>query len=306
MMPNQLKSCCKTRAFTLIELLVVIAIIAILAAILFPVFAQAKSAAKATTTLSNTRQITLATMMYAGDYDDRIAPATRWNGGDDPIQGRNGTHATWIWLVMPYTKAADLFHDALAASPVRVNGIPFPTVTSVRSTFAINQYNLSYWDGTGAPSEVVTTSQPARPAETILYTTKTHPSEYIFGNALMNGVNNNIYYFFQYGVPNVDQGPNVIVTVDPPYWDENRPVGNPWTDYSLIRDFKGGRFTGGVPWRRGDQTPIAFMDGHVKSLSLGALAAGTNFNLNAEIDEETGEPPATVITDIDRYLWDLE
>jgi prepilin-type N-terminal cleavage/methylation domain-containing protein len=62
----------KRRAFTLIELLVVIAIIAILAAILFPVFAQAKEAAKKTSCVSNTKQTVLAALMYAGDYDDVI------------------------------------------------------------------------------------------------------------------------------------------------------------------------------------------------------------------------------------------
>jgi len=56
--------------FTLIELLVVIAIIAILAAILFPVFAQAKMAAKKTQDLSNAKQLNLAIQMYGGDYDD--------------------------------------------------------------------------------------------------------------------------------------------------------------------------------------------------------------------------------------------
>jgi len=61
------------RAFTLIELLVVIAIIAILAAILFPVFAQAKVAAKKTADLSNIKQTSLAVLMYANDYDDKIA-----------------------------------------------------------------------------------------------------------------------------------------------------------------------------------------------------------------------------------------
>ena len=62
----------RKRAFTLIELLVVIAIIAILAAILFPVFAQAKEAAKATAILSNQKQQALAQVMYITDYDDDL------------------------------------------------------------------------------------------------------------------------------------------------------------------------------------------------------------------------------------------
>jgi len=63
----------KQTAFTLIELLVVIAIIAILAAILFPVFAQAKEAAKKTTCLSNKKQVATGCLLYSGDYDDYFA-----------------------------------------------------------------------------------------------------------------------------------------------------------------------------------------------------------------------------------------
>jgi len=62
----------RKKGFTLIELLVVIAIIAILAAILFPVFAQARAAARAISCLSNVKQSGLASMMYAQDYDERV------------------------------------------------------------------------------------------------------------------------------------------------------------------------------------------------------------------------------------------
>src|SRR4051794_23482927 len=74
------------KAFTLIELLVVIAIIAILAAILFPVFAQAKAAAKKTNCVSNLKQLSLANLMYAGDYDDFYMPSR----GGAPIRYWDG------------------------------------------------------------------------------------------------------------------------------------------------------------------------------------------------------------------------
>lgn len=71
------------RAFTLIELLVVIAIISILAAILFPVFAQAKHAAKAAVCISNMKQLGLASMLYMNDQDDTWYPAEQY----DPLAG---------------------------------------------------------------------------------------------------------------------------------------------------------------------------------------------------------------------------
>jgi prepilin-type N-terminal cleavage/methylation domain-containing protein len=83
-------------AFTLIELLVVIAIIAILAAILFPVFAQAKKAAKKTSCLSDTKQIGLAALMYSNDSDDMtaangegLAPQSTW-GAWTPLEPWTG------------------------------------------------------------------------------------------------------------------------------------------------------------------------------------------------------------------------
>jgi prepilin-type N-terminal cleavage/methylation domain-containing protein/prepilin-type processing-associated H-X9-DG protein len=86
-----------SRAFTLIELLVVIAIIAILAAILFPVFAQAREKARQATCLSNNKQILLGVMMYAQDYDEMLPL------GSFLLPGMT-TAVTWQDLVEPYVK----------------------------------------------------------------------------------------------------------------------------------------------------------------------------------------------------------
>ncbi len=90
----------KTKAFTLIELLVVIAIIAILAAILFPVFAQAKLAAKKTVEIAHIKQFTLAHFMYAGDNDDVFCLARTYGGDVDSV------HTLSIY---PYVKSYQIF-----------------------------------------------------------------------------------------------------------------------------------------------------------------------------------------------------
>ncbi|MES2463702.1 MAG: DUF1559 domain-containing protein [Armatimonadota bacterium] len=82
-------------AFTLIELLVVIAIIAVLAAILFPVFAQAREKARQTACLNNTRQYATATLMYLQDYDETFPFSAALNGA---------CVTTFYWAVNPYVK----------------------------------------------------------------------------------------------------------------------------------------------------------------------------------------------------------
>jgi prepilin-type N-terminal cleavage/methylation domain-containing protein len=91
------------RAFTLIELLVVIAIIAILAAILFPVFAQAKTAAKKAAGLSQMRQLALALTLYTDDADGAIAPSTNY---DAPTSSPS---RIWTRLLEPYAKNRQIF-----------------------------------------------------------------------------------------------------------------------------------------------------------------------------------------------------
>src|SRR5579862_6261757 len=89
--------------FTLIELLVVIAIIAILAAILFPVFAQAREKARQTSCLSNMKELILANLMYVQDYDEAFC--------NEGVPGPNdnwGWQMTWQFETQPYIKNYDI------------------------------------------------------------------------------------------------------------------------------------------------------------------------------------------------------
>ncbi len=96
------------RGFTLIELLVVIAIISILAAILFPVFAQAREKARQITCLSNLKQIGLAFLQYNQDYDEMTISQNTgtFPGGIVPSKGVRGN---WYALLQPYTKNIAMF-----------------------------------------------------------------------------------------------------------------------------------------------------------------------------------------------------
>jgi len=97
----------KSKAFTLIELLVVIAIIAILAAILFPVFAQAKAAAKKTSCLSNAKQLGLGVLMYMGDSDDVFIPVKNCDQEGGAACGwwpADYNNRDWPYTVQPYLK----------------------------------------------------------------------------------------------------------------------------------------------------------------------------------------------------------
>jgi prepilin-type N-terminal cleavage/methylation domain-containing protein len=120
----------RRKAFTLIELLVVIAIIAILAAILFPVFAQAKEAAKKTQTLNNTKQLAIAMLIYNTDNDDimplsmsRRANGTyRWatvhpvpvgsvtSGGWNTPASINESSVYWANAISGYVKNPDIYN----------------------------------------------------------------------------------------------------------------------------------------------------------------------------------------------------
>src|SRR5262249_53889950 len=116
------------RAFTLIELLVVIAIIAILAAILFPVFAQAREKARAISCISNGRQVGTALAMYTQDYDECL-----------PLNSHSGATASWVEAAQPYIKNRLLYRCPSDGSQNWTT--PLAGQTALRlSSYATNAY----------------------------------------------------------------------------------------------------------------------------------------------------------------------
>lgn len=162
------RGCLVKRAFTLIELLVVIAIVAVLAAILFPVFAQAKTAAKKTAAISNQKQISLGLLLYVNDADDlyprqdSCAPDSSLNpdlnGAAFPANGV-GLHCTtgdyryrinhfsWQKYIRPYSRTTAIFEHPLRekdSEQWRLNG-------QIAGSFALNIGFTGAHDTQGRP-----------------------------------------------------------------------------------------------------------------------------------------------------------
>jgi len=176
------------RGFTLIELLVVIAIIAILAAILFPVFAQARAAARAISCLSNVKQGSLAVLMYAQDYDETI-PMVDNNGSSEygccpsgtcyPDWGLPGSDPTepdamFTGVIQPYIKNMQLFYcpeigrtnwQTVSAGSATIGAFPYVSALDTKGVYqgafsqmAVNILLTEFgpgafpWPGYGTPS----------------------------------------------------------------------------------------------------------------------------------------------------------
>jgi prepilin-type N-terminal cleavage/methylation domain-containing protein len=287
------------KAFTLIELLVVIAIIAILAAILFPVFAQAKAAAKKTSCLSNTKQFTLGAIMYAGDVDDMMIMA--WNGGDVVRRLDNSVYRPWNpWTqtVQPYIK-----NFQLLLCPVNDNSF-ITAANEVARTKIYAPYGFNYGylnefkgadpNGSGlnyfAP---ISMTQVNRAANTVMFAESTGVN---YANAAHTSV---------WSQP---IGP----IVDPPdaWLSANAFFCEGWGNHTeAITQYYQYPGYGGVTPRHSGQsgfvantmpsggTNVSLVDGHSKFFKIGGLAAGTNYS-----PTQSGHSVYQVNTDA--YMWD--
>jgi prepilin-type N-terminal cleavage/methylation domain-containing protein len=275
----------KRSAFTLIELLVVIAIIAILAAILFPVFAQAKQAAKKAASLSNTKQIGLASIMYSNDYDDGIpifinGPYANLASGFLPETD------TWVYETEPYIKSLAMMVDPAGAGGNQDNIFSSGPYAWWRNQdlfpqFGINYLFLSPWNGScskAASSQSFTGAE--QPANTVFYTESTaggfsnftYPATYGYFTATAPGM-----------YPVILPSPNYCIWTNA-FWDSVNPNNASRPESAEINMSDG----------RGSET--VWLDGHAKYTTAGALAAGTNWNT-------VTSGASVAITDLSKYVW---
>jgi prepilin-type N-terminal cleavage/methylation domain-containing protein len=278
------------RAFTLIELLVVIAIIAILAAILFPVFAQAKAAAKKTSSLSNVKQDSLAELMYSSDYDDLFTPIVSWANQGAPAYVGGVGYQPWSWLILPYEKSTKILVDPQAPAGLPWSGWPTGTGDVLAPQYGFNYVGLSpaTWTGTWTitPKSQTTLS---RPAETVMLANKFSTAETNLGATS----------FWWYGGGSW----TTVVEIDPPVCPFNVSTawcfdgwraGSFWSTY-LNNLPDAGALTGGMSHRAAKTSCIAWADGHATASQQGYLAQGTNVDVT-----KTTQP---IVTDATKYLW---
>ena len=226
------------RGFTLIELLVVIAIIAILAAILFPVFAQAREKARQTSCLSNLKQIGTGLMMYSQDYDEELPPA--WIGPSFPGLAR------WMDVVQPYIKNAQVFNCA-SSSAKKYN----PANSDAEPGSYI--MNVAYYDNTDAaspPTPVYDVSGEHPKSLATLATPST--TAYVFdGNGAVGNTAAGLRTW-QVAWPNIATQPKVDKTKTPP----------------ILKHWEGA-----IVERHSGMVNALWCDGHAKAMKLDALTA---------------------------------
>lgn len=296
----------RPRAFTLIELLVVIAIIAILAAILFPVFAQAKAAAKATASLSNAKQLGLGVIMYSGDSDDVFVPVGYYDptapiGWGDPNSG-SGYIRTWSQSILPYLKSGDLYLDPLAPSEQsNINAADRADSLAFYSQYGYDFEVLSpvVGDANNKPlPKPISQTSLGRPASVPMLAAKA-TSWIEFKDGWDGGYSLDTGYTIS--APYCD-GSNGWTDMQPASWC-NYVAPSGWNSWGYNSNagltFEAGRDTGLVSLRHAKMAVVTFSDGHTKAMSDSALAIGTNYRSN----DPTFAPSQLVVTDTSKYLW---
>lgn len=278
------------KAFTLIELLVVIAIIAILAAILFPVFAQAKNSAKASASLSNNKQISLGVLMYASDYNDMFPIAQNWHTGSISW-GDNYWFRNWAGACYRYIKNAKLAYDPQGPSNYYLSDWSADYAIEFGG-YGYNHMNLAPGDGVNNWADVswsaVSTTAPAKPAETVMLTSS--PALW-GGDTGYNYLDNGHYTSFMM-VDSPDcygQRASLMCYSD---WGTGSAQANLGLSYE-----QGGQ-TGFVTLRSNDRSPVIFTDGHAQRMTASQLALGTNW-------KKDQASSAFKMLDSTKYIWDL-
>ncbi len=245
----------RKNGFTLIELLVVIAIIAILAAILFPVFAQAKLAAKKTAALSNVKQNATAVLMYIGDADDTFPLVVRTDDSTGVVPGAGNLLVSVFDALIPYTKNLDIF-----LSPAEPKAIPWKQIiVGLKPTYVSTQ-NIQY--ASFAPNFRLF-------EDTLVAAPFGKQNAAVNGSVLSSVAETTMFYDANYtpmGVTN----PNVPTSGGDAYRAAYRTPPLPFSRFNFA----------GTP-RYADQLCVNFVDGHAKSIKSNAALPGTAVDITS-------------------------
>ncbi|MHB8635392.1 MAG: prepilin-type N-terminal cleavage/methylation domain-containing protein [Fimbriimonadaceae bacterium] len=272
------------RAFTLIELLVVIAIIAILAAILFPVFAQAKIQAKKAASISNNKQLALATLMYMNDADDRFMPwgytfsyrAYPLPSDEDQLQIIYPYITNKYVMVDPLDPAGDSDRWNADGDLTDPNTVPaaYKDAQALLNWTAVADWglNVQYLQPAWLPPpyssivpDNISQTEIVRPAQIFMATSS------VWGRRASGT---------PYGGGNAGVDPPCVFLPD---GTDTRPGSNPTYSYYWYGAWQptsplAWNVFGGVwPWYNSGQIFIAsYCDGHAKAVPIGAAATGCN------------------------------